>query len=169
MSTLTSIIETRKKTRKQTYCAFIDFQKAFDSVNRDILWHKLQSIGLKDKLFATIKGLYDKVICSVRVNGFSTDWFAVKCGLKQGCPLSPVLFSFFINDLALKMRSRGKGVACGEDKVNILLFADGIVRLADKMLWLSLLLPRMKKIRSKLMALEWPRYKILVFQTLKGS
>ena len=132
LSTLiTSIIETRKKARKQTYCAFIDFQKAFDTVDRDILWHKLQSIGLKDKLFAAIKGLYDKVICSVRVNGFSTDWFAVKCGLKQGCPLSPVLFSFFINDLPLKMRNTGIGVTCGEDKVNILLFADDIVLLAE--------------------------------------
>ena len=38
-----------------------------------------------------------------------------------------------------------------------------------KMLWLSLLLPRMKKIRSKLKALEWPQYKIFIFQTLQGS
>ena len=40
---------------------------------------------------------------------------------------------------------------------------------SSKMLWLSLLLPRMKKIRSKLKVLEWPQYKILIFQTLKGS
>ena len=40
---------------------------------------------------------------------------------------------------------------------------------SSKMLWLSLLLPRMKKIRSKLKALEWPQHKILIFQTLKGS
>ena len=40
---------------------------------------------------------------------------------------------------------------------------------SSKMLWLSLLLPRMKKIQSKLKALEWPQYKILNFQTLKGS
>ena len=40
---------------------------------------------------------------------------------------------------------------------------------SSKMLWLSLFLPRMKKIRSKLKGLEWPQYKILIFQTLKGS
>ena len=40
---------------------------------------------------------------------------------------------------------------------------------SPKMLWLSLFLPRMKKIRSKLKALEWPQYKILIFPTLKGS
>ena len=100
-------------------------------MNRDILWHKLQHIGIKDKLFSAIKGLYDMVICTVRINGFNTDWFTVKCGLKQGCPLSPVLFSFFINDLALKLKSTNVGVVCGDEKVSILLFADDIVLLAE--------------------------------------
>ena len=40
---------------------------------------------------------------------------------------------------------------------------------SSKMFWLSILLSRMKKIRSKLKALERPQYKILIFQTLKGS
>ena len=40
---------------------------------------------------------------------------------------------------------------------------------SSKMLWLPLLLPRMKKIQSKLKALEWPQHKILIFQILKGS
>ena len=40
---------------------------------------------------------------------------------------------------------------------------------SSKILWLSLLLPRMKKIRSKLKALKWPQYKILIFQTLKAA
>ena len=39
---------------------------------------------------------------------------------------------------------------------------------SSEMLWLSLLLPSMKKIRTKLKALEWPQHKILIFQTLKG-
>ena len=131
MKTLTSIIETRKKARKSTYCAFIDFKKAFDTVNRDILWHKLQHIDIKDNLFSAIKGLYDKFICTVRINGFNTDWFTVKSGLKQGCPLSSVLLSSFINDLALKLKSTNVGVVCGDEKVNILLFVDDIVLIAE--------------------------------------
>ena len=83
------------------------------------------------KLFSAIKGLYDKVICTVKINGFNTDWFTIKCCLRQGCPLSPVLFSFFINDLALKLESTNVGVVCGDEKVNILLFADDIVLIAE--------------------------------------
>ena len=91
---------------------------------------KAKNIGVKEKLFASYRVLYDKIMCTVKINGFNTDWFEVKCGLKQGCPLSPVLFSFFINVLALKMKGIDVGVVCGEDKVNILQFADDIVLLA---------------------------------------
>ena len=133
-------MKPEKKARKLTYCAFIDFKKAFDTVNWDILWHKLQHIGIKDKLFSDINWLYDKVICAVRIKGFNTDWLVVKCGLKQGCPSSPILYSFFINDVALKLKSTNVGVVCGEENVNILLFADDIVLIAENPNHLQVLL-----------------------------
>ena len=45
LSSLTSIIDPRKRNGKSTVCAFIDFRKAFDSINRDILWRKLARSG----------------------------------------------------------------------------------------------------------------------------
>ena len=100
-------------------------------MNQYILWHNLQHIGIKDKSFSAIKVLYDKVICTVRINGFNSDWFAVKCGLTQGRPLSPFLFSFFINDRLLKLKSANVGEVSWEGNVNILLFADDIVLIAE--------------------------------------
>ena len=49
--------------------------------------------------------------------------------LKARCPLSLVPFSFITNDLALSMKSTDDGLLSGEDKVNILLFADNVVPL----------------------------------------
>ena len=72
-----------------TFCAFIDFKNAYDTVNREILWVKLEKLGFSGLLVNAIKSLYSNVMSSVKLNGFTTDWFSVHCGLKQGCSLSP--------------------------------------------------------------------------------
>ena len=131
ISSLTQIIETRKKLKMSTFCAFIDFKKAYDSINRDILWHKLEHFKLNNKLLGAIKSIYKNVLCSVKLNGFLTDWFGVKSGLKRGCSLSPVLFNLYINDLALKINALGKGIKIDDESISILLYADDVVLLAE--------------------------------------
>ncbi|CAC5379161.1 unnamed protein product [Mytilus coruscus] len=84
ISTLTSIIECRKLKRMSTYAAFIDFKKAYDSINRQLLFIKLNDLGINGTMFNALRSLYNDVRSCVRVNGFSTDWFSVNCELKQG-------------------------------------------------------------------------------------
>ena len=131
LSSLTSLIDTRRKRKLSTYCAFIDFSKAYDCINRDILWGMLSSIGVSGKLFGAIRSLYSSISSCVRINHLTTDWFNVSSGLRQGCCLSPLLFNLFINEVALQIKSRGKGVQVGNDIVSILLYADDVVLLAD--------------------------------------
>ena len=78
-----------------------------------------------------IKSIYSSVSSCVRVNSHKTDWFDVKCGLRQGCILSPILFNLFINDLAVYLKSLNIGVQLGDEKICILIYADDIVLLAD--------------------------------------
>lgn len=61
-------------------------------------------------------------------------------GLKRGCFLSPPLFNLFINDLALELGWCGIGIRFGEDIVNWLLFADDLIRLAEREAYLQILL-----------------------------
>ena len=131
ISSLTQIIETRENLKMSTFCAFKDFKKAYDSINRDILWHKLEHFKLSNKLLSAIKSIYNNVLCSVKLNGFLTDWFGVKSGLKQGCSLSQVLFNWYINDLALKINALGKGIKIDDESISILLYADDVVLLAE--------------------------------------
>lgn len=84
-STLT-IIETRKLCKLSTFCAFIDFKKAYDWVNRNLLFCKLESLGVSTKMLNALHSLYYNVFQScVKINGNLTDWFEVNSGQKQGC------------------------------------------------------------------------------------
>ena len=76
----------------------MDFKRAFDSVNRQKLWSVLKTNGLKGNLFKVIKSMYESVKACVRINGECTDYFECTEGLRQGCLLSPVLFSMFVNE-----------------------------------------------------------------------
>ena len=66
--TLTSVVQTGKSQRKDTYVAFVDFSKAYDKINRNKLWKKLAAFGINDKFLNTLKSLYKDVQCCVKVN-----------------------------------------------------------------------------------------------------
>ena len=131
LSTLTSIIDQRKAKRLSTFVAFIDFSKAYDCINRMLLWYKLDKIGMPVKMLSALKCIYNKVECCVRINGIKTDWFDVGLGLKQGCLISPILFNLYVNDLANDIKDAGIGVKCGDDLVSVLLYADDICLIAE--------------------------------------
>lgn len=128
---LTSIITNRKIERKSTFACFIDAKKAFDTVNREMLWYKLMVLGINGKFLKGLQSLYVDVRYAVKINGYMTDMFDVSLGVKQGCKLSPTLFSIYINDLADEINSLDVGLPISaNDMLSILLYADDIVLLA---------------------------------------
>ena len=131
ISSLTSIIETRKLHNKGTFTAFIDFKKAYDSIDRGILFTKLSNLGISGLMYKALLSIYDNVRCSVRINGKLTKWFDVSCGLKQGCSLSSILFNLYINDLIIKINSFDIGIEINGEKVGIHAYADDVVLLVE--------------------------------------
>ena len=113
------------------HACFIDFQKAFDWVNRDLLDFRLLTSGVNGKFYDAIKALYMAPIACVQVNDFKTEWFPTDFGVKQGDVLSPTLFSIYVNDLALQIRKAKLGIQVADLTVGILLYADDIVLLAE--------------------------------------
>ena len=139
--TLTAIIRNRKASNLSTFACFVDMAKAFDRVNRDILFIHLANIGISGNLLDSIKKLYAECTALVNVNGGYTDLFDISCGVKQGDIISPTLFSNFINDLAKDIKNLNLVVEIEPGlNVSILLFADDIVLLSPTEEQLQLLL-----------------------------
>ena len=104
--------------------------KAFDSVNRKLLFYKLLNYNIEGKIYNAIKALYVQTFSCVEINGHFTDWFQTFVGVRQGDNLSPTLFNIFLNDLAYEIQSLNLGVKFGNLKVSMLLYADDIVLIA---------------------------------------
>ena len=96
MHALTEYLKVRKM---KLFCAFIDFQKAFDSVWRVGLWSKLLKYNINGKVLSVIKSMYSNIKSCVDFNDQQSGFFTCKNGLRQGENLSPILFSLFLNDV----------------------------------------------------------------------
>ena len=112
------------------YLAFIDFQKAFDSVDRARLWAKLRDLGVDGNLMAAIRSLYEGHSARVRIGGALSMVFRILKGVKQGCGMSPDLFKVFVNDLASRLRGADAvDMTCLQ--LSFLMFADDLVLMSS--------------------------------------
>ena len=108
--TLRAIIENYFRNNKgPLYVCFVDFKKAFDSVDHRLLLQQLVTYGIKGNFLKVIKSLYDQVKSCVRGNDSLTDIFPYNRGVRQGCLLSPVLFALYLNDLNRQIKESSQG------------------------------------------------------------
>ena len=113
------------------YCCFVDFTKAFDYVERDILWYKLIKIGVRGRMLDIIKSIYTTVRSRVKNNNTLSESFSCNIGVRQGECLSPFLFAIYVNDLEQELDGKGvNGIDIGMVKLLLLLYADDIVLFA---------------------------------------
>jgi len=119
--------------RGKLYVAFVDYAKAFDSVNRQQLWKVLESSGLSTKFIRMLKAMYSEVKACVRWDHVTSEFFNCPFGVKQGALESSTIFSLYINVVADYVRQFGKhGIQLlpGTAELFFLLFADDIILLS---------------------------------------
>ena len=98
-------------SKNQKLCvAFIGYRKCFDSINRQALFKTLECNGITGTFLNTIKALYATVLAAVRNNGEISNYFQCPIGLKQGCLLSPKLFTIFIAEVSKFINTQAKHV-----------------------------------------------------------
>ena len=92
--------------------AFMDLSGAYDSVDRNLLFTKLEGLGMAAHSISTLRSLYEATQCIVKAHQGTHAPFQVGCGLRQGCPLSTTLFNLFIWDLHARLAQTGAGALC---------------------------------------------------------
>ena len=93
--TVRQLMEKSREHCRDLYIVFIDFTKAFDRVNRPLLFKILAKIGCPPKLLQTIQLLYSGVKARLVIDGELSNPFRYDCGVKQGCKLAPSLYGLY--------------------------------------------------------------------------
>ena len=95
--TLKMLFESTRDYNKPLFLCFLDIQKAYDSVNRALLWTICKHYGLTDKIVRLLQLLHKDSKACVRVNGELSDTFDIQTGVQQGGIPSPILFNIFLD------------------------------------------------------------------------
>ena len=101
-----AFFEIIKKKKKKMYCAFVDFEKAFDNIWRVALWYKLLLNKIKGKMYNFIVNMYNSIKSCIVYNDNKSDFFSSEVDVRQGENLSPFLFAVFLNDLEQFMEDK---------------------------------------------------------------
>ena len=88
------IIEKAREFQKNIYFCFIDYAKAFDTVDHNKLWEILKEMGIPDHLTCLLRNLYAGQGATVRTGHGTTDWFQIGKGVCQGCILYPACLTY---------------------------------------------------------------------------
>ena len=89
------IMEKAREFQRNIYFGFINYAKASDCVDHNKVWTVLQEMGIPDHLTCLLRNLYAGQEATVTTRHETTDWFQTGKGVRQGCILSPCLFSLY--------------------------------------------------------------------------
>ena len=130
--TLFTLIKKYIKKGKYLYTCFVDFRKAYDTINRNSLKHKLKKFGIEGKFLNIITSIYESTKVSLSYKKKISPPFITSIGLKQGDVLSTIFFNLFINDLPSILGNQSTHFDENEtpeickENVSSLLFADDL-------------------------------------------
>jgi hypothetical protein len=124
--TLHSLLEMYLNKHKKVYCAFVDFKKAFDTVDRVSLWRKLAADGINGRLLTVIHNMYKAAKSCVKDKGQFSNLFNCNVGVRQGENLSPLLFAMYLNDLTQFLSNKMAGLTDLSQDIRELLSDDDV-------------------------------------------
>ena len=163
---LNCIVKKRLAQKQRLYCCFIDYQKAFDTINRDLLWGKIAKLGIRGNMLGTIQSLYNNVNSSVLLDGLLSEHFCNNTGVLQGEVLSPFLFSLFVNDCETDVvKGNNNPVTVNGMCTSLLMYADDMVLMANSVMDLQIMLNNLAEYTKKwCLTVNVLKTKVMIFR-----
>ena len=126
--TIEDVMDFTEKCHIDGRLICIDFQKAFDTVNREFLFCTLSAFGFGSSFIQWVYTLYNNISSCVLNNGYSTSSFAVERGVRQGDPLAAYLFIMVLEILCISIRGNNdiQGIPVDNEEIKLGLFADDL-------------------------------------------
>ena len=116
---------------QELHIILIDLQKAFDSVDREILFEMLQESGIDETVTDLLKSAYAGEKSTLMLNGERTEPFNIEKGVRQGACTSPILFNLVPDKLAKQLEGMNTGIVIDDGPpINCLMYADDIALVA---------------------------------------
>ena len=112
------LIDSINKNNQKGAFIFLDQEKAFDRISHKFMLKTLESFGFGEKFIKWVKIVYTDTRSAVKVNGFLTSEFSIQRGVRQGCPLSALLYVLCAEVLGIAIRKNNKiiGYKYGRNK-----------------------------------------------------
>ncbi|GBP80410.1 Retrovirus-related Pol polyprotein from type-2 retrotransposable element R2DM; Endonuclease [Eumeta japonica] len=129
--TVKQILEKYNEYNKKVYIAFIDYAKAFDSLNHSYIWNTLEHQEIPASYINIIEKIYVHSQASIQLETLGKD-FPIKRGVRQGDSLSPKLFSAVLENIFRNLNWEGFGLNINGSRLNHLRFADDLVLFEEK-------------------------------------
>ena len=107
----------------------IDAEIAFDKIHQPFMLKTFNKLGVDRTYLKIIKVIYNKPTANSLLNGQKLEAFPLKSGIRQGCPLSPLLFNIVLEVLARAIRQEKgiQGIQLGKEEVKLSLFTDYMI------------------------------------------
>ncbi|XP_070166141.1 uncharacterized protein [Polyergus mexicanus] len=128
---LQEILTDARRTRRQAVVAWLDLSNAFGSVPHAVIRRALVRSGVPGGIVRTWQSMYEGCTTRVRAADGFTDPIPVRSGVRQGCPLSPIVFDLAIDSVLRAITDVDAGFDLLGSRFSVLAYADDIALVAD--------------------------------------
>lgn len=113
-----------KEEQRAAIAAFLDFRKAYDTISREFLFSVAAQLGVGQGFLAWMRVLLSNTFSCATVNGFSSPYYQCTAGVRQGCPLAPLLYLLVGQALLCHLKQGGVGLQVAGTQVTAAQYAD---------------------------------------------